>query len=81
MDFPESSSTVPTSYTYPLVLSVTINGTTLPATIFDTGAPYTFLTKETATKCNVQCMGDTIPVKSMFGTVDELSGKSIRKSS
>ena len=74
MDFPESSSTVPTSYTYPLVLSVTINGTTLPATIFDTGAPYTFLTKETATKCNVQCMGDTIPVKSMFGTSQATTG-------
>ena len=74
VDFPESSSTVPTSYTYPLVLSVTINGTTLPATIFDTGAPYTFLTKETATKCNVQCMGDTIPVKSMFGTSQATTG-------
>ena len=53
---------------------MTINGTTLPATIFDTGAPYTFLTKETATKCNVQCMGDTIPVKSMFGTSQATTG-------
>lgn len=67
MEFPDSDCTVPVSYTYPLVLSVNVDGTELSETIFDTGAPFTFLTIETARKCGVRLMGDTILVRSMFG--------------
>lgn len=74
IDFPGTSCTLPTSYTYPLILSMTINETELPNTIFDTGAPYTFLTQEMARKCNVTCMGDTISVNSMFGTSQATTG-------
>lgn len=80
MDFPDSACTVPVSCTYPLVLSVNVDGTGLSETIFDTGAPFTFLTIEAARKCGVKLIGDTIPVQSMFGVSKATTGlvKSLR---
>ena len=74
MEFPDTTCTVPVSYTYPLVLSVDVDGTELSETIFDTGAPFTFLTIEAARKCGVKLIGDTIPVQSMFGMSKATTG-------
>ncbi len=74
MEFPGSECTVPVSCTYPLVLSVNVDGTELSETIFDTGAPNTFLTIEAARKCGVQLLGDTVAVQSMFGVSQATTG-------
>lgn len=74
LDFAQGECSIATTKNFPIRLSLQINGTKVPDVIFDTGAPFTFLSYATAQKCKVRLLGDTLTVGSYYGNVSSTTG-------